>query len=803
MKKMTGRELHSLGGLWVRQAWMVDKRIRLELTPSDEETKSFLRHIHKLDDNDGFEIDVEPEMLEQIISPDEVGTREHKLAMLPGNCVNLKVALNNEHELIALDGSYDASYFVTGDEKTGFRPTPKFSRLVRNYVSDLSRAFVFRQVRGFFRDTGNGRLIPDDEKQALKSHQKAMVRILTPYSKPFCDDASKVRQLKVAGFEGDFMGVEQRVDSISGILETEEDFARQKPSSPTYGKVTLTDVLGTTADNSWEEFSKENLNATLKNTRLGYAVNALDDHIRTKLTPTIVDHMSKVTGKSFTPEQRDEVSREFQRFMATLIDASQKRMEPLRKFCESVGQAHEAVPERGVALLNHLAGLSRLQPTQEFQLSDGTRLNFSAEMKKLFADPRNFGVPIEDHPKSVQQAANSVLLHYMTREMVGAYWEISNPSPNASSLDALLAENEQKVIDRFTKREHPIADPVEFHKEFLNARNLLVRQVEEYLGPPEDQSILAPPKSLQHRLMERSAGVGSVTRSRGLLLNSACMVLRQENISDDAVDVLLREGDMLAGRPAGASNEEVAYVMKAYGKTRAESAYALLLYEAIQNHNVQLAQKLQEFGDANVKDFKQKLEDALDSRVRARTLTVATLGKRITDSPSEIYKALNPKAEVSCELANAKASVVSSACMDVLKQTLRRKLAFYKQSLPSSIELNNIEGMVYNGPQSIKMVEELVEDNMEDGILDYIRLSSIRDSSQREHAMDTHSAHLSDRASKAKAAVEIEADAKCYPGGMSPRRQARQLLKDAFNKAAMGKGEIKFDPHLFAPPGMG
>ena len=82
------------------------------MTPSDEETKSFLRHIHKLDDNDGFEIDVEPEMLEQIISPDEVGTREHKLAMLPGNCVNLKVALDNEHELIALDGSYDASYFV-------------------------------------------------------------------------------------------------------------------------------------------------------------------------------------------------------------------------------------------------------------------------------------------------------------------------------------------------------------------------------------------------------------------------------------------------------------------------------------------------------------------------------------------------------------------------------------------------------------------------------------------------------------------------------------------------------------------
>ena len=154
------------------------------------------------------------------------------------------------------------------------------------------------------------------------------MRILTPYSKPFCDDASKVRQLKVAGFEGDFMGVEQRVDSINGILETEEDFARQKPSSPIYGKVTLSDVLGTAADNSWEEFSKENLNATLKNTRLGYAVNALDDHIKTKLSPTIVDHMAKVCGKRFSQDQREEVAREFRRFMATLIDASQKRMEP-------------------------------------------------------------------------------------------------------------------------------------------------------------------------------------------------------------------------------------------------------------------------------------------------------------------------------------------------------------------------------------------------------------------------------------------------------------------------------------------
>jgi len=800
IKEMNSKEIHSLRGLWVRNAALVDKKIRLELSPSDKDIQSFLAHIHKLDDSGGFEIDVDPAMLEHIIPPDEVGTREHKLAMLPGNCIDLTVVLDENHELIAVDGNHDASHTLSGDEKTGLRPTPKLSRLLRGHVRDMSRGFSFNHIRGFFRET-NGGLVPNDETQPLKAHQKAMVRILTPYCKPFCSDASKVRQLKVSGLEGDYLGVEQRIDSIQGILDAEEDFGKQRPSSPIYGKVTLSDVLGAVADNSWEESSRQYLNATLKNTRLGYAVSALDNHIKAKLTPTIVDHMSKTCGKTFTPGQKQEVSREFQRFMGMLIDAGQKRLDPLRKFCDSVGQVSDSTPEHGLAILNHLAGLSRINPTVEFKLADGTKLDFSAEMKKLFADPRTFGAPLENLPKNVQQAANAALLHYMSREMLSAYWEISNPSPSADSMDALLKETEQKVVARFTKRKDPVSNPGEFYQAFVNGRNLLLHQMDEYLGPTPDKGILAPPKSLNHRLMERSAGVNDVTRSRGLLLNSACTIFRKENIPDEAVNVLLREGYLLMGSPADACNGEVEYVMKAYGKSRSEAAYALLLHAAIEQHNVQLAQKLQEFGENNVKDFKQKLEDELDSRVRARTLNVATLGKRIADSPSEIYKALNPKAEVRCELANAKASIISSAAMGVLKNTLRRSLEFYRQSLPSSIELNNIEGPLYNGPQSFKMIEELAEEGMEDGILDFCRLSSIRDGAQREHAMNAHSANLAETASRSKAAVEIEADSKCYPGGMSPRRHAKQLLKDAINKAVMGfKGDGQIDPHVFAPP---
>ena len=152
-------------------------------------------------------------------------------------------------------------------------------------------------------------------------------------------------------------------------------------------------------------------------------------------------------------------------------------------------------------------------------------------------------------------------------------------------------------------------------------------------------------------------------------------------------------------------------------------------------------------------------------------------------------------------MANAKASIISSAAMGVLKNTLRRLLAFYRQSLPSSIELNNIEGPLYNGPQSFKMVEELAEEGMEDGILDLLQAFLHSRWRPTRACHECSFCQFSETSSRSKAAVEIEADSKCYPGGMSPRRHARQLLKDAINKAIMGfKGDGQIDPHVFAPP---
>jgi hypothetical protein len=66
--------------------------------------------------------------------------------------------------------------------------------------------------------------------------------------------------------------------------------------------------------------------------------------------------------------------------------------------------------------------------------------------------------------------------------------------------------------------------------------------------------------------------------------------------------------------------------------------------------------------------------------------------------------------------------------------------------------------------------------------------------------MNVRAATLAERAEQSKDAAEIEADSRCYPSGRSPKRVARDLLTDAFNKAILGSGKLEVDPFTFAPP---
>jgi hypothetical protein len=173
-----------------------------------------------------------------------------------------------------------------------------------------------------------------------------------------------------------------------------------------------------------------------------------------------------------------------------------------------------------------------------------------------------------------------------------------------------------------------------------------------------------------------------------------------------------------------------------------------------------------------------------------------------SDSPEDVVKALNPNARVAGEHASSKAAAVASAAMKSLHSTLTRSLDFFKTSLPSSIEFKNIESSVYSGPQSAKIVSEIVEEKTEDALADYFRLACVPDPEKREQSMNAHSAALAERAERSKDAVEIEADAKCYPAGRSPKRAARELLMDAFHKALTGHTQLEIDPYAFAPPSL-
>jgi hypothetical protein len=234
--------------------------------------------------------------------------------------------------------------------------------------------------------------------------------------------------------------------------------------------------------------------------------------------------------------------------------------------------------------------------------------------------------------------------------------------------------------------------------------------------------------------------------------------------------------------------------------TKTEAVVALALHESFDTDNQRLAAKLDEFGKQNVPDYHTKLEAALDSRVRVQSLTPTALARLASESPEDVVKALSPEAQIQGELVNSKTSAVAGAAMKVLQNTLRDSLEFFKTSLPSSLEFKNVEGAVYSGPQSARIVSELVEDSVEGALSDYFRLAAIPDPDQREQQMNVRAATLAERAEQSKDAVEIEADSRCYPSGRSPKRVARDLLTTAFDKAILGSGKLEVDPFTFAPP---
>jgi hypothetical protein len=300
------------------------------------------------------------------------------------------------------------------------------------------------------------------------------------------------------------------------------------------------------------------------------------------------------------------------------------------------------------------------------------------------------------------------------------------------------------------------------------------------------------------RLSARSAGIPEVTRSRGLLLRSACALYR--DLPEEKANALLKEICFSSGRSTEEYTREASFLAGAYNLTKTEALVALALYESIETDNQRLAQNLDRFGKENVPDYHAKLEAALDSRIRVQSLTPTALSRLASESPEDVVKALNPQARVQGELANSKTSAVAKAASQVLHNVLRGSLEFFKTSLPSSLEFKNLEGSVYSGPQSAKMVSELVDESVEGALSDYFRLAAIPDPDQREQQMNVRAAALAERAEQSKDAVEIEADARCYPSGRSPKRVAQDLLKEAFSKAILGSGKLEVDPFTFAPP---
>lgn len=795
------RAVHSLGGLFVRRATALGRDLlRLELAPSESHTRDFLKHINRLGNEDSFAIEVPADLLEHMVTPEEFGSREHKIATLHGNFINLKVSVSSDRqELQVLDAAPDLSYILAANEKTGFRPTIRFSRLFRQCVSDLAGSVVFNHVRNFFREH-HGFLLPREGEQPLKPYQKQLARILSPYCQSFCASPEQSRQLGCASFDGDFLTVEQRVGSFADVLKAEQTFAEVPPNSPVHGKVTLMDIVGLPAESQWLQAAEEQLDRALgQSQRLDYAVLSLDNHVQTKLPLRIAAGMEKRLGRALTAAEQTEVKQLFDQFMTGLLAESREQLRPLDDFCGAVGTQRREVPEHGLAVLHCLARDTTVLQRPRFKMADGTELDFSAELARLVADPRSFGLELPQHHATIQQAAQIAVLNYVSRETLRAYWGLSEPIPCMAAFQALQQENEQKVTDRFTRAVRPLPDPAGLYRKFAAARQLLTKYSSAYLCARETAGPLQPPPpSLLQRLSVQSAGLADVSRSRGALLRTACALY--QNLPEARIHDFLKEVSPLTGRPAEDYEREAAFLSGTHHLTRGEAVVALALHEAINTDNQRLAEKLDELGKQHIPDYHARLEAALDSRVRLQSLTPTALARLAAESPEDLVKALSPEGRIQGESADSRTATVARAALKVLHRTLGDSLEFFKTGLPASLEFKSIEASVYNGPQSMKIVSELIDESLEATLTKYSRLAAIPDPEQRERQMNACAASLATQAEQSQEALEVEADARCYPAGRSPKRLARELLAQAFNKAILGSGKFQMDPYTFAPP---
>src|SRR5205807_979361 len=125
----------------------------------------------------------------------------------------------------------------------------------------------------------------------------------------------------------------------------------------------------------------------------------------------------------------------------------------------------------------------------------------------------------------------------------------------------------------------PLSNPAEIYCKFDAARQLLMSCATGYsCSKGSGVETLAPPRSLLPRLSAKSGGVPEVTRSRGLLLRSACALYR--TVPEEKADALLKEVCVLSGRSTEDYRREASFLAAAYNMTKTEAVVALALHQS-------------------------------------------------------------------------------------------------------------------------------------------------------------------------------------------------------------------------------